>query len=64
MFPVGTAYFRAFAQRLLQTSEKHETCFNVFHSECSLFSRFCAKVVKITEKICVCSHLLYVTMAM
>ena len=33
-------------QRYVQTSEKHEVYFDVFHSECSISSRFTAKIVK------------------
>ena len=31
-------------QRYEQTSEKHEVYFNVFHSECSISSRFTSKI--------------------
>ena len=32
-------------QKYKQTSEKCETCFGIFHSECSVFSIFISKII-------------------
>ena len=36
---------------IVKTSEKHEVYFNVFHSECNIYSRFTSNIVKTSEII-------------
>ena len=48
-FTASAVYLRGLSQRYIQTSEKHEVYFNVFHSECSISSRFTSKI----EILCV-----------
>ncbi|MBQ3120973.1 MAG: hypothetical protein IJC08_00020 [Bacteroidaceae bacterium] len=36
---------------IVKTSEKHEVYFNVFHSECNIYSRFISNIVKTSEII-------------
>ena len=45
-FTASAGYFRGLPQRYKQTSEKYEACFNIFHSECRLFSRLTSKIQK------------------
>ena len=37
-----------FYANITQTSEKRKTCFSVFYSECSIYSRFTANEHKLT----------------
>ena len=34
---------------IVKTSEKHEVYFNVFHSECNIYSRFISNIVKTSD---------------
>ena len=43
-FTASAVYIRVLSQIYKQTSEKHEVYFNVFYSECSLYSRVVANV--------------------
>ena len=43
---VCTLFFTKSTQRHKQTSEKHEACFDIFHSECSVCPQSSAKLTK------------------
>ena len=45
-FKASAVYFRDLPQKYEQTSEKYEVHFNIFQSECSLFSMFTSKILK------------------
>ena len=45
-------YFRGLPQIYGQTSEIYEACFNIFHSECRLFSRFTSNIRTNSESLC------------
>ena len=45
--------------KIVQTSEKHEACFDVFCSECRLSSRFTSKIVQTSEKHEACFDVFY-----
>ena len=34
---------------IVKTSEKYEVYFNVFHSECNIYSRFISNIVKTSD---------------
>lgn len=58
VFKASALNLCALAQRYKQTSKKYEVYFNIFQSECSVFSGFSSKIHKKHQKGAVSCNLL------